>query len=272
LFTGPSGIGKTSAVNYALSYLMHETSFLQGTPDAVVETLRGRVMFLEEDMINLALARNGARKAGMKPDVMEQESLALLQTTLADVPHIIFLDDADEDGLRLVRHSLPPPRIFLQQFASACIASRQRRRTLSRVLQALELLPISRKGSSIIITSQTLDSATVMKELVAAGDNDGKPCFFAHEVKPLLPKESMLLMTRCCSPETHGGLYVHLEDIKRILGDGPDPKQHLGHLPLAVRTFAEWASEQYMRFMRSQTPERVQQMVERWLLVRIESF
>ena len=39
--------------------------------------------------------------------------------------------------------------------------------------QALELLPASRKGSAIFITSQTLDEAHVTKELLAAGDNNG---------------------------------------------------------------------------------------------------
>jgi hypothetical protein len=107
-----------------------------------------------------------------------------------------------------------------------------------------------------------------MKELAAAGDKDNESCFFAHEVKPLLPNESMLLMTRCCPVDTHGGLYVHLEEIKQILGDGPDLMHHLGHLPLAVRTFAEWASEQYLRFMRSQTPDRIEDMVTRWLMVQ----
>ncbi len=75
-------------------------------------------------------------------------------------------------------------------------------------------------------------------------------------------------MVRCADPHTHAGLYSQLEEIKRILGDGPDPMQHLGHLPLAVRAFSEWASEQYMRFMRSQTPEKIDEMIARWLLVR----
>jgi hypothetical protein len=131
----------------------------------------------------------------------------------------------------------------------------------------LELLTASRKGCAIFITSQTLDEAQVTKELVAAGDNNGVPTFFAHEVKPFTPKESLLLMVRACSPHTYGGLYNQLDELKLILGDGPDPMHHLGHLPLAVRTFAEWVSEQYLRFMRSQTPERVQLMVARWLLV-----
>ena len=106
------------------------------------------------------------------------------------------------------------------------------------------------------------------KELIAAGDNNGVPTFFAHEVQPFTPKESLLLMVRACSPHTYGGLYNQLDELKLILGDGPDPMHHLGHLPLAVRTFAEWASEQFQRYMRSQTPQRVQEMVARWLLVR----
>ncbi len=134
--------------------------------------------------------------------------------------------------------------------------------------QALELLPASRKGSAIFITSQTLDEATVMKELVAAGDNNGAPTLFAHEVKPFTPKESLTLLVRACCPHTNKGLYNQLDELKLILGDGPDPMHHLGHLPLAVRTFAEWASEQFQRYMRSQTPQRVQEMVARWLLVR----
>jgi hypothetical protein len=41
-------------------------------------------------------------KAGAKPDIREKESLTLLQATLIDVPYIIFLDDADDEGLHLV--------------------------------------------------------------------------------------------------------------------------------------------------------------------------
>ena len=103
LFTGPSGVGKTAAVKHALRFLMNETSGLEGNPDVIVETLRGRALFFEEDVINLAITRNIVAKAGAKPDIREKESLTLLQATLIDVPYIIFLDDADDEGLHLVR-------------------------------------------------------------------------------------------------------------------------------------------------------------------------
>jgi hypothetical protein len=111
-----------------------------------------------------------------------------------------------------------------------------------------------------------------MKELISVGDNNGAPSLFAHEVKPFTSKESLTVLVRACSPHTYPGLYHQLEELKNILGDGPDPMHHLSHLPLAVRTFAEWASEQYQRFMRSQTPERVREMVERWLQARARTF
>jgi hypothetical protein len=72
---------------------------------------------------------------------------------------------------------------------------------------------------------------------------------------------------RACPLHTHGGLHNHLHELKLIFGDGPDPLHHLAYLPLAVRTFVEWASEQYLRNMRLHTPERVEEMVARWLRV-----
>lgn len=106
LFTGPSGVGKTAAVDDALRHFMaHEASLLERSPDAIIDTLRGREIFFEEDLVNLALARSGAVKNGAKVDVREQESLTLLQAALCDSPYIIVLDDADEDGLRLVRRA-----------------------------------------------------------------------------------------------------------------------------------------------------------------------
>jgi hypothetical protein len=78
-------------------------------------------------------------------------------------------------------------------------------------------------------------------------------------------------LVRACNPHTHRGLYNQLDELKLIMGDGPDPMHHLGHLPLAVRMFVEWVGEQYQRYMRSQTPEHVEAMVARWLLVRDET-
>jgi hypothetical protein len=254
LFTGPSGVGKTAAVQHAVRYMMNEAAGVEGSLDVIVETIRGRVIFIEEDIINLALSRNVSHKAQVKLEDRERQSILQLTATLKDTPYIILLDDADDEGLRVVRVDyITFPRSF--------------ERSILRFPQALELLPASRKGSALFITSQTLDEAHVLKELIAVGDNNGVPTFFAHEVKPFTSKESLQLMVRTCSPKTHEGLYHQLEELKQILGDGPDPMHHLGHLPLAVRTFADWASEQYMRFMRSQTPARVQEMVTRWLKV-----
>lgn len=114
MFTGPSGVGKTAAVKHALRYMMNETSGLEGSPDVIIETLRGRAAFLEEDVVNLALTRNVVARAGAKPDIKEQEALTLLTATLIDVPYIILLDDADLEGLKRVRrHAAPPPLILL---------------------------------------------------------------------------------------------------------------------------------------------------------------
>jgi hypothetical protein len=113
LFTGPSGVGKTAAVKHALRYMMNETSGLEGSPDVIIETLRGRAAFLEEDVVNLALARNIVARAGAKPDIREHEALTLLTATLIDVPYIILLDDADLEGLKRVRCRAAPPLILL---------------------------------------------------------------------------------------------------------------------------------------------------------------
>jgi hypothetical protein len=104
-----------------------------------------------------------------------------------------------------------------------------------------------------------------MKELDACGDC-GATTLFAHEVKHFTPQECLQLLVRACPPHTYGGLHKHHE-LQMILGDGPDPLHHLGYLPLAVRTFVEWASEQFLRYMQFQTPERVQEMVAHWLRV-----
>lgn len=233
-----------------MGYMMNETCGLEGSPDVIVETLRGCAIFFEEDVVNMALTRNIVATAGAKPDIREEEAITLLKATLIDVPYIIFLDDADEDGLHLVPAPAPSQPLFSNISG-----------------QALQILPASRKGCAIFITSKTLDEARVTKELISVGDNNGVPTFFAHEVKPFTSKESLTLLVRTCSPHTCPGLYRQLEELKQILGDGPDPMHHLNHLPLAVRTFAEWASEQFQRFMRSQTPQRVQEMVDRWLQV-----
>jgi hypothetical protein len=233
-----------------MGYMMNETCGLEGSPDVMVETLRGCSIFFEEDVVNMALTRNIVATAGAKPDIREEEAITLLKATLIDVPYIIFLDDADEDGLHLVPAPAPSQPVFSNISG-----------------QALQILPASRKGCAIFITSKTLDEARVTKELLSVGDNNGVPTFFAHEVKPFTSKESLTLLVRICSPHTCPGLYRQLEELKQILGDGPDPMHHLNHLPLAVRTFAEWASEQFQRFMRSQTPQRVQEMVDRWLQV-----
>jgi hypothetical protein len=58
LFTGPSGVGKTSAVKHALRHMMNETAGLEGSTDVIVESLRGRAIFLEEDIVNIAISRN----------------------------------------------------------------------------------------------------------------------------------------------------------------------------------------------------------------------
>ena len=252
LFTGPSGVGKTATVKHALRCMMNETSGLEGSPDVIVEAMRGRVMFFEEDFVNLAVTRNVVAKPGFKSETREKESLQLLTATLTDMPYIILLDDADDEGLKRVCCSTV--------YSPAPIHT-------SHLHQALQLLPPSRKGCAIFITSQTLDHAAVMKELASTGDN-GASTLVAHEIKRFTPHESLQLLVRACNPHTHRGLYNRLDELKLIMGDGPDPLHHLGHLPLAVRMFVEWVGEQYQRFMRSQTPEHVEAMVERWLMVR----
>jgi hypothetical protein len=102
LFTGPSGVGKTAAVKHALRYMMNETSGLEDSPDVIVAAMRGRPMFFEEDIINLATSSNVVVKAGLNPDLKEDEKLTLLNATLIDVPYIILLDDADDEGLKIV--------------------------------------------------------------------------------------------------------------------------------------------------------------------------
>ncbi len=113
LFTGPSGVGKTAAVKHALRYMMNETSGLEGSPDVIIETLRGRAPFLEEDVVALALTRNTVGRAGAKPDAREHEALTLLTAALIDVPYIILLDDADLEGLKRVRRNAAPPPLSL---------------------------------------------------------------------------------------------------------------------------------------------------------------
>jgi hypothetical protein len=41
-----------------MRYMMNETSGLEGSPDVIVESLRGRAIFFEEDIVNLAINRN----------------------------------------------------------------------------------------------------------------------------------------------------------------------------------------------------------------------
>ncbi len=83
---------------------------VESSPDLVVEMMRGGALFFEEDLVNMALARMLVVAAGGKKDAQEEEALTLLKATLLEVPYIIVLDDADDDGLRLVRspaESLP---------------------------------------------------------------------------------------------------------------------------------------------------------------------
>jgi hypothetical protein len=102
LFTGPSGVGKTAVVKHAIRYMMNETCGLEDSPDVMVAALRGRLMFFEEDIINLAASSNVVVKAGLNPDLKEEEKLTLLNATLIDVPYVILLDDADDQGLKIV--------------------------------------------------------------------------------------------------------------------------------------------------------------------------
>ena len=71
---------------------MNETCGLEGSPEVIVETLRGCAIFFEEDVVNMALTRNIVATAGAKPDIREEEAITLLKATLIDVPYIIFLD------------------------------------------------------------------------------------------------------------------------------------------------------------------------------------
>ena len=75
LLTGPPGVGKTSVVKHgtscqpchllvglcssasvtphaALRCMMNETAGLESSPDVIVETLRGRSIFIEEDLVS----------------------------------------------------------------------------------------------------------------------------------------------------------------------------------------------------------------------------
>ncbi len=81
---------------------MNETCGREGSPDVIVEAMRGRVMFFEEDFVNLAATRNVVGKTSSKSDTREGESLQLLMTALTDAPYIILLDDADDEGLKRV--------------------------------------------------------------------------------------------------------------------------------------------------------------------------
>ncbi len=38
--------------------MMNETAGLEGSTDVIVESLRGRAIFLEEDIVNIAISRN----------------------------------------------------------------------------------------------------------------------------------------------------------------------------------------------------------------------
>jgi hypothetical protein len=110
---------------------------------------------------------------------------------------------------------------------------------------ALKYLPISSQCSTLIITTQFLSCDDVSQQL---GDTQ-RVSFFHKQMQAFTPDECTCLMRQVCPEFMHDCmLFSELqEEILHILGHDDDG---LGHLPLAVRLFAHWSKEQYMRNMR----------------------
>jgi hypothetical protein len=101
--------------------------------------------------------------------------------------------------------------------------------------RALEFLPVSNQRCAVIITSQSLTRDSTTQLLIGAGDNTA--LYFHKQLQPFTPKECMVLMRQVC--DKCEALLAKENDLLTVFGDG------LGHLPLAVRLFAEWSRRQY---------------------------
>lgn len=101
--------------------------------------------------------------------------------------------------------------------------------------RALEFLPVSNQRCAVIITSQSLTRDSTTQLLIGAGDNTA--LYFHKQLQLFTPKECMALMRQVC--DKCEALLAKENDLLTVFGDG------LGHLPLAVRLFAEWSRRQY---------------------------
>jgi hypothetical protein len=82
---------------------------------------------------------------------------------------------------------------------------------------------------------------SVVQLLVAAGDDTA--LHYHRELQPFTHEESMKLMALVC--DKCEALVAKVGDLWAVFGEG------LGHLPLAVRLFAEWSRMQFSANMRA---------------------
>jgi hypothetical protein len=107
--------------------------------------------------------------------------------------------------------------------------------------RAFQFLPLSEQRCTLIVTSQSLKPEGFRQSLVEAGDFTS--IFHFHkELQPFTHDECMMLMTKIC--DKCDALLQKVNELRTVFGAG------LGHLPLAVRLFAEWSREQFNANMR----------------------
>jgi hypothetical protein len=101
--------------------------------------------------------------------------------------------------------------------------------------RALQLLPVSKQRCALIITSQSLTHDAVTQLLLQAGS--ATAICYHKELQPFTHGECMKLMAHIC--DKCEALLQKEDDLRAVFGEG------LGHLPLAVRLFAEWSRTQF---------------------------
>jgi hypothetical protein len=211
LLQGDPGLGKSLVAMQALRRAQNDYKQKVCSQDVHVEIIRGRgAGVVEEDL--LALGRNMSSEIGVLPVSPQDIVLPALRKFFASSRYVILIDDADLEGL-------------------AC---------------ALKHLPLSGLRSALIITTQSLSHDATTQQLVDADDRTR--VHFYKLMQPFTPDECMRLMRQLCPESTHGCLFLPelQQQLQHVLGDGVDG---LGHLPLAVRLFAHWSKEQFMRNM-----------------------
>ncbi len=212
LLQGKPGLGKSLAAAQGLRHAQNDYSEQECSQCFYSEIVRGRGVSVKDDLV--ALGRILGAEIGVPsvspPDVV----LAALKKFLSNSRYVILIDDADAAGLQC----------------------------------ALKYLPISRQCSTLIITTQFLSCDDVSQQLSAACDIT-HVSFLHKQMQAFTPDECTRLMRQVCPEFMHDCMYFSelQEQILHILGHDDDG---LGHLPLAVRLFAHWSKEQYMRNMR----------------------